>query len=408
MAARVAITGMGAITAAGVGTSALWRAVSEGRPCISKLDQERFPKARVKRAALVQEDVPQLVGDTVKKLDRFAQLALLAAREAVEQAGNMPQLAGTRTAVIVGSGLGGAETINRLTDAHSAGEVRVDPLTVPKVMASAAASCIATEYGIHGPVFCISSACASGAQATGIAMQMIRSGVVDRAIVGGAEALITPAVLRGWEVMRVLTPDLNRPFSADRNGMMLGEGAGILVLESAELAAARGKPPLAWLSGYGTACDAGDLLKPDAEWAARAMKDALSDAGLQPGDIGYVNAHGTGTVLNDVAEAAALDATFGEHMETLPVSSTKPVHGHTIAAAGAIELIITISALHNQFVPPTVNWTAEDPRCRMDVVANTGRKHEFRAALSNSFAFGGINTGLVVETAEEQERQRNV
>lgn len=400
MAARVAITGMGSITAAGAGSKALWQAVSEGHACISKLDQERFPKARVRHAALVREDIPKLTGDAAKTLDRFAQLALLAAREAVEQAGDAAQLAGMRTAVIVGSGLGGAETINRLTDAHSAGEVRVDPLTVPKVMASAAASCIATEYGIHGPVFCISSACASGAQAIGIAMQMIRSGTVDRAIVGGAEALITPAVLRGWEVMRVLTPDLNRPFSADRSGMMLGEGAGILVLESAELAAARSAPPLAWLSGYGTACDAGDLLKPDAKWAARAMNDALSDAGLQPGDIGYVNAHGTGTVLNDVAEAAALSATFGDYLDKLPVSSTKPVHGHTIAAAGAIELIITVAALHNQFVPPTINWMAEDPRCPMDVVANTGRNHEFHAALSNSFAFGGINTSLLVETAD--------
>ena len=401
MAARVAITGMGAISAAGNGAQALWRAARDGSPCISQLDEARFPRARIKHAALIREDITQLLGDAATKLDRFAQLALLAAREAVEQADAEARLAGMKTAVIVGSGLGGAETINRLTDAHSAGEVRVDPLTVPKVMASAAASAIATRYGVHGPVFCISSACASGSQAVGIGMQMIRSGAVDRAIVGGSEALITPAVLRGWEVMRVLTPDRNRPFSADRNGMMLGEGAGIVVLESAALAEAQGKRPIAWLSGYGTACDAGDLLKPDAQWAAEAMKRALSDAALKPAAVGYVNAHGTGTVLNDVAEAAALGDTFGDHLDGLPVSSTKPVHGHTIAAAGAIELIITVNALREQFVPPTINWTAEDPRCRMDVVANTGRPHGFSAAMSNSFAFGGINTSLLVEMAAE-------
>lgn len=215
------------------------------------------------------------------------------------------------------------------------------------------------------------------------------------ALVGGAEAMLVPSVMRAWEMLRVLTPTMPRPFSRGRDGMTLGEGAGILVLEKPEHAQQRGAKVLGHLMGYGTTSDAKDLLRPDAQSAARAMQLAVGDAGLVPRDIGYVNAHGTATILNDIAETEALQLAFGDLLETIPVSSTKPVHGHTIGASGAIEAIVTLMALRSALAPPTINWLEADPRARLDCVPNVARPMAAQAALTNSFAFGGINAVLV-------------
>src|SRR5262249_32022359 len=224
----------------------------------------------------------------------------------------------------------------------------------------------------------------------------IRAGLVDKAIVGGSESLFTPSAFRSWELLPVLTPTLCRPFSLKRDGMVLGEGAAILVLESFTSAEGRGATPIAELAGYGTSSDAADLLRPDVDGAKRAIEATLADAGLSAADIGYVNAHGTGTSVNDATESAALAAIVGDSLQHIPVTSTKPIHGHTLGAAGAIELVITVKALIDQIAPPTINWLEPDPQCPLDVVPLKERAIETRTALSNSFAFGGINACLVV------------
>jgi nodulation protein E len=272
-------------------------------------------------------------------------------------------------------------------------------MTVPRSMPSAAASHVGMRHGAQGPTFAISSACSSGAQAIGVGFDLIRAGVVDRAIVGGSEACITPGSMRAWESMRVLSPDGSRPFSKGRNGMVLGEGAGVVVLEAADIAQARGATILARLLGYGTSSDARDLLRPDPDGSSASMRNALESAGLKPEDIDYVNAHGTGTVLNDAAEAEALRKAFGAHADRLAVSSTKPIHGHALGASGALEIVVTVMALRAQCVPPTANFVEADPNCPLDVVPHEARRMPIRAAMSNSFAFGGINAALVVGTA---------
>ncbi|MFZ1815964.1 MAG: beta-ketoacyl-[acyl-carrier-protein] synthase family protein [Rhizobiaceae bacterium] len=398
---RAFVSGMGCITSAGLGLQALWEKARSGQPCIHPITQPSFAGARIRQAALVLDDPFEHIQISPRKYDRFAAFALIAVQEAMEMAALNGFEFSDRTAVIFGSGLGGATSINLLTDTLNSGNARVDPMTVPKVMANAAASAISMELGIRGPSYCVSSACASSSQAIGLGLLMIRSGMVDRAIVGGSEAQITPAVMKGWEALRVLTPEKNRPFSARRSGMVIGEGAGAIVLESETALMARSVNPLAELAGYGTTSDADDMLRPNADSAAKAMNSALQSADMDPGDISYVNAHGTGTVLNDNAEFQALSQVFGSILAGMPVSSTKPIHGHTIGAAGAIELIIAIKAMTDGFLPPTINWEAIDPECPLDVVPNEGRRHECQAVLSNSFAFGGINSCLIARAIRE-------
>ncbi len=392
---------MGAVTAAGIGVDPLWTAARDGTSTVSQIDRPGFEQARIKHAAIVRDfDALKFVTPQVlAQLDRFSSMAIASADEALAQAGIKAGELDETCAVIVGTGIGGAETTDLAARAYYLGvTTRSDPMIVPKVMPSAAASQISMRYGARGPVFCVSSACASSAQAIGIGAQMVRSGMVKRAIVGGTECFVNGSAMRAWEVLRVLTPTMNRPFSKGRDGMVLGEGAGIVVLEDMDDAIARGANVIAELAGYGTSSDAGDLLKPDPVGASRAMEQAIAEAGLDTTEIGYVNAHGTGTVLNDLSETEALSRIFGNRLPDVPVSSTKPVHGHTIGAAGAVELIVTVKSLLEQVVPPTINWQGLDPKCELDMVPNKGRPKSFRAAMSNSFAFGGINASLVVKS----------
>ncbi len=391
------------MTAAGLGVDKLWTAAVEGQSQVKTLEFERSYKQRVTQAAYLSEfDPSSMIDDDVMRYcDRFTQFALVATDEAVCKAGlETHQPFGSRTAVIIGSGIGGACSND---DAHHNFYVtreREEAMTVPRVMPNAATSQVCIKYGCTGPSFAISSACSSAAQSIGVGFQMVQSGMVDRAIVGGSEALLTPSVFRAWEVMRVLTPELCRPFSKHRTGMVLGEGAASFVIETKEAALQRGADILCELVGYGTTTDAYDIIRPLSEGQVTCMQQALEGAGILPHQVGYINAHGTGTVLNDIAETEAIREVFGAHADNLPVSSTKPIHGHTLGAAGGLELAITIKTLIEGTVPPTINWKEADPRCELDMVPNAARPAEVEFALSNSFAFGGINAALVVKKAD--------
>lgn len=399
---RVVITGIGAVSAIGVGANALWQACVTGESGVRECIFPDIPEQKVRFSAPIAKSVVEKIYHPreARFQDRIAQMARAAANEAVAQAGLGDGDFGPRCGVVIGSGVGGAQTLdtnylNFVKDPTS----RMDPMAIPKIMTNAAASWVAMEFGANGPTFSVSTACSSAGQSIGLAMQLVRSGAVDRCLAGGAEACLVSGSFRAWELMRVMTPSLCRPFSQDRNGMVLGEGAGVLVLETYESAVSRGAEILAELAGYGTTCDAGDLLRPDPSGSAAAMDMALADAGLCAKDIGYVNAHGTGTIANDVAETEALRRVFGPDLKNLAVSSTKPVHGHTLGAAGALELIVALQALRQQTAPPTINFTRQDPQINLDPVANTARPIATSAVLSNSFAFGGINACLILAKA---------
>lgn len=396
---RVVITGMGAVSAAGVGADALWQACATGQSAVREVLFEGIPNQKVKfGAALDPLDVQRLTKPNEARFqDRIAIISRAAGREAVAQAGWGEDDFDDRCGIVFGSGFGGAETLDDsyrtfLKDTA----LRLDPIAIPKIMANASASWLAMEFGVLGPTYCISTACSSAGQSIGLATQLIKAGIIDRCLAGGAEACLVTGTFRAWELLRVMSPNLCRPFSKNRNGMVLGEGAGVLTLESLESAVARGAPILAEIAGYGSSSDAGDLLRPDKDGAARAMQQALNQSGLSPEQIGYVNAHGTGTIANDKTEAAAIHQVLGEGSQAYMVSSTKPIHGHALGAAGALELIVTVFALNRQLAPPTINFEEFDPAVGLDPVSNTARPMDTMACMSNSFAFGGINASLLI------------
>jgi nodulation protein E len=267
-------------------------------------------------------------------------------------------------------------------------------------MINAPCSHITMEHGITGPSFVVASACSSANHAIGVAFHMVRAGMTEAAVTGGTEAVFTFGTIKGWEALRVMAPDTCRPFSRDRKGMVLGEGAAILVIETREHALARGAEILAEIIGFGATSDASDIVLPAVEGAAGAMAACLKDAGLAPGAVDYVNAHGTGTAANDVTETKALHLVFGEHARKLAISSTKSMHGHTLGAAGAIELAATILGMRGGFIPPTANYLAPDPQCDLDYVPNEARNARIEVAISNSFAFGGHNASVAVRRAD--------
>jgi nodulation protein E len=396
---RVVVTGMGAVSAAGVGANLLWQAARDGKPCIGPLDVRQPYGGRIKISAQVRDfDIAARVGPKLAPFsDAFTAYALVAAEEALAQAGLDPnERQGARCSALLGAGIGGMKTIDDGLYTVYVENKRPEMLAVPKLIPSAGPAALSLRYGATGPCFAVASACSSGSQAIGIAAQMIRSRMIDRAIVGGSEACATNGAMRAWEGLRVLTPDFCRPFAKNRNGMVLGEGAGMFVLEAEDVARARGAEPLAILAGYGTNSDAFDPVRPDAASGAACMAMALEDAGLAPADIDYVNAHGTATAANDVTEAQGLNMAFGAHCDHLLVSSTKPVHGHALGAAGALELIISIMALREQVAPPNLNTEIQDPNCQIRLVGPQAVKTKIRAVLSNSLAFGGINASLIV------------
>ncbi len=398
---RVALTGRGCVSSLGGSIAEMEQALREGRGGIVALDPMRYPgPLRMPVAAPVTGfDALARFGDKrLAQLDPFAQFALAAAREAVAESGLEPA-ALSSAAVVVGTGGGGQSTIDDESQGLYRDGARVHPLTVPRVMASSATSQIAIDFGCHGPAFGVTSACASANHAIGLAFQMVRQGLVDVVLAGGAEAPLSYGSLRAWEALRVIATDTCRPFSRGRTGMVLGEGGGVFVLEAWDAAQRRGALVLAEIVGFGASADAGDLVHPDPTGMAAAMRAALADGGLHPEDIDHINAHGTGTPTNDGCETRALHDVFGAHAARLSVSATKSAHGHALGAAGALELAATVFALREGFAPATLNFTARDPACDLDYTPNAGRACELRYALSNSFAFGGLNAVLAVRAA---------
>jgi nodulation protein E len=345
------------------------------------------------------------IDGTIKGFDRFTKLALIAAEEAVEQAGGLSSYDPDRLGSIIGTGLGGCETLDAgYKRMYGEGQPRVPPTTIPWSMYNGAASAVATKYNARGPAYATVSACASSAHALGQAFQAIRGGQADAILAGGADAPLTFGTLRAWESMRVLALDNEhpaaacRPFSADRKGIVLAEGAAVFVLEALDAALARNTPILGEIAGFGITSDAGHLTDPSPDGAARAMAMALRDGGMGADDIDYINAHGTATKANDPTETAAIKSVFGERAYRIPVSSTKSLHGHAMGASGAIEIASSLLALNGGFVPPTINLDAPDPACDLDYVPNAARETKGRLFLSNSFGFGGMNGVVAVRT----------
>jgi nodulation protein E len=396
---RVVVTGVGAISALGSGAGAFWEALSQGRPGIAPIEAVDCSPLRFRNGAEVHGYnagayfAPKEAGF----MDRFAQFALIAAREAVADAGVTwtPELR-ERSVIVTGSCVGGQSTQDQgFVDIYLERRPRVHPLTIPKTMANAGASYISMEYGLQGPAFTFSTACSSSNHAIGHAFWMVRQGTAGLAITGGSEAPFSLGLLRAWEALRVISPDTCRPFAKDRRGMILGEGGAMLVIEALEEAQARGARIYAEIVGFGMSSDAHHVTQPSAEGPARAMRAALADAKLPVEAIGYVNAHGTGTPANDPVETRALRAVLGAQADRVAVSSTKSMHGHALGAAGGMEAVATALALHHGILPPTANFTEADPECDLDVIPNTARRAEVDCALSNSFAFGGLNAVLV-------------
>jgi nodulation protein E len=329
-------------------------------------------------------------------LDRVSQFAVVAAREALAQSGlHLDGELADRTASIIGTGIGGSATLDEsYKRLYRDNATRVYPLTVPKLMPNAPASQVSMQLGIRGPSFGVVSACSSATHAIGLAFQMVRAGIADAALTGGTEACITLGTLKGWEALRVQATDTCRPFSKDRKGLVIGEGAGMLVLETLERATARGAAIIGEIVGFGMSADARDLTNPDVDGMTRAINGCLADAQLVADDIDYINAHGTGTLANDVTETKALKTAFRERAYKIPVSSTKSMVGHALGAGGALEFIATLMAIRDNVAPPTMGYLGPDPACDLDYVPNAARDLPIRTAMSNSFAFGGLNAVL--------------
>ena len=400
---RVAVTGLGVICALGNDVSSFWNALAAGRPGIARIESVGLTALRFQNGAEVRNYDPaqHFQPSQADLLDRFAQFALVASRQAVRDSGIefTPELR-QHTAVVTGSSVGGQSTQDaQFWEVYGRKSPRVHPLTIPRIMPNAGASHISMEFGITGPAFTVSTACASSNHAIGQAFWMVRSGAAELAIAGGSETPFSFGFLKAWEAMRVVAPDTCRPFSRDRRGLILGEGAGIVVLEPLERAQARGAPVHAEIVGFGMSADAGHITSPSSDGPARAMLGALQDGGLAAEAVGYINAHGTGTPNNDPTETRAIRQVFGAHSDKLAVSSTKSMHGHALGAASALEAAATVLALRNAMLPPTANFTTPDPECDLDVMPNQARPAEVEYALSNAFAFGGLNAVLAFRRA---------
>jgi beta-ketoacyl-acyl-carrier-protein synthase II len=337
-------------------------------------------------------------------LDRFTQFGLLAAREAVRTSGiEISEEERSRFGAVMGTGMGGAETFDRtFYKLYAQNETRLHPFTIPKIMHNAVTSQMCMEYGAQGPALAVCTACSSAGHAIGEAFHLIKFGMADIMLAGGSDAPITFGMVRSWESVRVLASGNGepsracRPFSADREGMVLGEGAGVFVLEEAERARRRGARIYAELAGYGLSSDASHITQPSVAGPARAIRMALSEAGVNPPEVDYINAHGTGTRLNDAIETQVIKEVFKDHARRVAISSTKSMHGHGMGATGAVELAAAIMAVDRGMIPPTANYTRPDPECDLDYVPNQARQQKVNVAVSNSFAFGGLNAVLLV------------
>lgn len=406
---RVVITGLGGVSALGIGVPALWEALAAGRSGIRRVTVCDTSILTKPIAAEVSSFDPATVLSSDQQLlfDRYTAFAMVASGEAWNDAGlSLSDEERERAGVLIGTGMGGMTRLDdAFRDLYDKKVPRSHPFTIPRIMYNAASSHVSMKYGLGGPTLCVSTACASASHAIGEAAEVIRAGRADVMLAGGSDAPITPGVVKAWEGMRVLAPCGDdpaaacRPFSADRQGLVLGEGAGIVVLEERERALRRGAVIHAELAGYAATADAGHITAPGVDAPARAIRLALAQACLAPEQVAYVNAHGTATRLNDTTETTIIKRVFGDHARRLAVSSTKSMHGHMMGASGAIELLAAVMAIERGIVPPTANYRQPDPECDLDYVPNQARELKVDAAISNSFAFGGLNAVIALTRA---------
>ncbi|MEO1468783.1 MAG: beta-ketoacyl-[acyl-carrier-protein] synthase family protein [Pseudomonadota bacterium] len=398
---RVVVTGLGVVSALGVGREAHFEGLAEGRNGIGPIERIDPSRLMIKIAGEAKgfEGTERFDRQQLALYDRITQMALVAADEAIGQSGvdfaaDGGRL-GTRTAVIIATAMGGLHTQDEnYRIVYEEGKNRVHPFIIPRLMANAPVSQVSMAHGLRGPSWSVATACASSNHAIGQAFQLVRSGAAEAAVTGGTESVLCFGGIKAWEGLRVMSKDGCRPFSKTRNGMVLGEGCAILVLEELEAAKARGAVILGEIVGAGATADAADIVAPAVEGASSAMRIALEDARMNPSEVDYINAHGTATALNDRTEAAAIRQALGEHAEEVMVSSTKSMHGHAIGAAGALEAAACLMALGRGVVAPTINHEEHDPEIGLDVVPNQAREARVDAALSNAFAFGGLNAVL--------------
>lgn len=405
---RVAITGIGILSPLGRGEEATLDAIRHARSGIRAIESIDASELSCRIGGEVPREAHQ---GLQRGQDRFSRFALIAAEDAAAGASyGTIGIEGERVGVLIGTGLGGCETLDAgYKRIYRDGATRVGPLTIPMSMYNAASSAVSNRFGAKGVAYSVVSACSSGAHAIGLAAQAIRSGQADAMFAGGADAPLTFGIIRAWESMRVLAvdndhPDLAcRPFSADRKGIVLAEGAAVFVLESYENARRRGQPILGEIIGFGATSDAGHVTDPSADGASRAMRMALRDAGIAGGEVGYINAHGTATRANDSTETRAIKEVFGPDAHRIPVSSTKSMHGHAMGASGAIEIALSLLSLNAGLIPPTINLVTPDPECDLDYVPNAARSGSAKVFLSNSFGFGGMNAVVAVRTRAVSE-----
>jgi len=403
---RVVVTGLGVVSALGIGREAHFQGLREGRQGIGPIQRIDPERLMIKIAAEADFDGTDYFDrGQLTLFDRVTQMALVASEEAMAQSGladgdRVAEDLGLKTATIIATAMGGLHTQDENYYAvYHEMKNRVHPFIVPRLMANAPVSQVSMKYGLMGPAWSVATACASSNHAIAQAAGLVRSGACDAAVTGGTESVLCFGGIKAWEGLRVMSKDGCRPFSKTRNGMVLGEGCAILVLEERERAMARGAPILAEIAGAGMTADASDIVAPDMHGAARAMRMALAEAQMTADEVDYINAHGTATAINDRTEAAAIREVLGAAAEDVMVSSTKSMHGHAIGAAGALEAAAVLMALGEQVVPPTINHEEPDPEIGLDIVPNTARQAPVRAALSNAFAFGGLNAVLAFRRA---------
>ena len=400
---RVVVTGMGVVSPIGTTVDDFWAGIKRGDCGVSPLGGFPLEDLKIKIAAQIHDfdPKPRLKHFSRDKIilhaDRYSWFAGAAADEAVKMSGiEVPMADPYRTACIIGSGAGGLVTYEKAyRDLFIENKRATHPLTLLRIIGSSASAHVGIEFGVKGPTFATCSACSTATHAIGLACDYIRNNVVDVAIAGASESVINYGTMKAWQALHVLSPEGVFPFANKRNGTVLGEGAGILLLEEYEHAKRRGATILAELCGYGMTSDSRDMVNPDVEGPREAMKLALNDAGLAPTDIDYLNAHGTATTINDKNETNAIKEVFGKHAEKLPISSTKSMHGHPLGAGGGIEAVACIKAMEENVAPPTIGLDEADPECDLDYVPNKSRELPINYTMSNSFAFGGLNAVLV-------------
>ena len=407
---RVVITGIGVFASTGKNAESFFETLVQGRSAVRRIQQFDPAALSVQIAAEIPDYEPldYFPAKRLDLLDRFSQFALLAAKEAMDSSGiQVRDEERPRFGVVTGTGMGGATTFDSgYYNLYAKNVTRMHPFTIPKIMHNAATSQVCMEFGAQGPSLTTATACSSSGHAIGEAFHLIKYGMADLMLTGGTEAPITFGMIRSWESVRVLATGNGdpskacRPFSADREGLVMGEGAAMFLLEELEHAKQRGARIYGEIAGFGLSSDASHITQPSIDGPARAVRMALAEAMVNPEEVDYINAHGTGTRVNDITETQVIKEVFRDHARKVAISSTKSMHGHVMGSTGAIELAATIQAIDRGVIPPTANYTLPDPECDLDYVPNQAREKPVRIAVSNSFAFGGLNAVLLVRRYE--------